>query len=55
MRLKARNVGLVAQTAPNWEFVVMGEDGRVWEDLEVSVDEAMHLVIVKVLGERVAD
>jgi hypothetical protein len=55
MRLKARNVGQVVQTAPNWEFVVMVDDGRVWEDLEVSVDESLHLVIVKVLGERVRD
>jgi hypothetical protein len=53
MRLRARDVGKAAVSAPNYEFVVAGKDGRVWEDLEVTVDESMHLVIVTVVGERV--
>jgi len=53
MRLRAKDVAELAVTAPNYEFVVAVNDGRVWEDLEVTVNDALHLVIVTVLAEKV--
>jgi hypothetical protein len=53
MRLRARDVAELATSAPSYEFVVAGDDGRVWEDLEVTVNDSLHLVMVRVLGEKV--
>jgi hypothetical protein len=53
MRLRAKDVAELAVTAPNYEFVVASEDERVWENLEVTVNDSLHLVIVRVLGEKV--
>lgn len=54
MRLRAGEVRKDIVSAPGYEFVVE-VDGKICEDLQVEIDKTHHLVIVKVLGERVDD